>query len=154
MIILDYPGGLNISQGLGDKKKERVRLFNVRRTQPATDSEEGERDQLQLKKCGAHPEAGSPVKFVPCITEQICFMYYRRGLPKWHSGKESTCQCWRCEFNPWLRKILWSRKWQPTPVLLPGKFHGQRSLAGYKLNLMCKFHSRNFSSVSERIPFS
>ena len=33
---LDYPGGLNISQGLGDKKKERVRLFNVRRTQPDT----------------------------------------------------------------------------------------------------------------------
>ena len=34
-------------------------------------------------------------------------------------------------FNPWVRKIPWSRKWQPTPVLLPGKFHGQRSLAGY-----------------------
>ncbi|CAI9168844.1 unnamed protein product [Rangifer tarandus platyrhynchus] len=25
----------------------------------------------------------------------------------------------------------WSRKWQPTPVLLPGKSHGQRSLEGY-----------------------
>ena len=25
----------------------------------------------------------------------------------------------------------WRRKWQPTPVFLPGKFHGQRSLAGY-----------------------
>ena len=34
-------------------------------------------------------------------------------------------------FNPWVRKIPWSRKWQPTPVLLPGKFHGQRSLEGY-----------------------
>jgi len=31
-------------------------------------------------------------------------------------------------FNPWVRKIPWSRKWQPTPVFLPGKFHGQRSL--------------------------
>ena len=30
----------------------------------------------------------------------------------------------------WVRKIPWSRKWQPTPVSLPGKFHGQRSLAG------------------------
>jgi len=28
-------------------------------------------------------------------------------------------------------KIPWRRKWQPTPVFLPGKFHGQRSLAGY-----------------------
>ena len=31
-----------------------------------------------------------------------------------------------------VEKIPWSRKWQPTPVPLPGKFHGQRSLAGYK----------------------
>ena len=31
--------------------------------------------------------------------------------------------------DPWVRKIPWSRKWQPTPVLLPGKFPGQRSLA-------------------------
>jgi len=36
-------------------------------------------------------------------------------------------------FNPRIRKILWRRKWQPTPVFLPGKFHGQRSLAGYSL---------------------
>ena len=34
-------------------------------------------------------------------------------------------------FHPWVRKIHWRRKWQPTPVFLPGKTHGQRSLAGY-----------------------
>ena len=34
-------------------------------------------------------------------------------------------------FNPWVRKIPWRRKWQPTPVFLPEKSHGQRSLAGY-----------------------
>ena len=28
-------------------------------------------------------------------------------------------------FDPWVRKILWNRKWQPTPVYLPGKSHGQ-----------------------------
>ena len=39
-------------------------------------------------------------------------------------------QCRRCRFNPWVGKILWSRKWHPTPVFLPEKFHGQRSLAG------------------------
>jgi len=33
--------------------------------------------------------------------------------------------------DPYVRKIPWSRKWQPVPALLPGKFHGQRSLAGY-----------------------
>ena len=34
-------------------------------------------------------------------------------------------------FDPWVGKIPWRRKWQPTLVLLPGKFHGQRSLVGY-----------------------
>ena len=34
------------------------------------------------------------------------------------------------QFDPWVRKIPWRRKWQPTLVFLPGKFHGQRSLAG------------------------
>ena len=58
-----------------------------------------------------------------------CFSY---GHPSWLSGKESICQCrsyrkhW---FNPWVRKISWSRTWQPTPVFLLAKFHGQRSLA-------------------------
>ena len=37
----------------------------------------------------------------------------------------------RPEFDPWVGKIPWRRKWQPTPVLLPGKSHGQRSLVGY-----------------------
>ena len=48
---------------------------------------------------------------------------------RWLSGKESACQCSSCDFSLWDRKIPWRRKWQPTPVFLPGKFHGQRSLA-------------------------
>ena len=54
-------------------------------------------------------------------------------LPRWSSGKESIYQ-WRrhrrCGLNPWVRKIPWSRKWQLTPVSLPGKFHGQKRLVG------------------------
>ena len=34
-------------------------------------------------------------------------------------------------FNPWVRKIPWRREWQPTPIILPGEFHGQGSLVGY-----------------------
>ena len=34
-------------------------------------------------------------------------------------------------FDPWVGKIPWRRKWQPTPVLLPGESHGRRSLVGY-----------------------
>ena len=54
--------------------------------------------------------------------------------PRWFSGKESTCQCRKARrrgFSPWVRKILWRRKWLPTPVFLPGKLHGQRGLVGY-----------------------
>ena len=37
----------------------------------------------------------------------------------------------KCWFKPWVGKIPWHRKWPPTPVLLPGESHGQRSLVGY-----------------------
>ena len=50
------------------------------------------------------------------------------------SSKEPTCQFrrhWRHRFDPWVGNIPWRRKWQPTPVFLPGEFHGQRRLAGY-----------------------
>ena len=40
-------------------------------------------------------------------------------------------QCRRLGSNPWVRKIPWRREWQPTPVILPGEVHGQRSLVGY-----------------------
>ena len=51
------------------------------------------------------------------------------GFPWWLSGKEPICRGRRCGFDPWVRKIPWRRKWQPTPVFLPGESHGQRSLA-------------------------
>ena len=37
----------------------------------------------------------------------------------------------RPRFNPWVRKIPWGREWLPTPVFLPGEFHGQRKLVGH-----------------------
>ena len=59
-----------------------------------------------------------------------------RGLPWWLSGKESTHQAGD-PGSVTVGKIPWRRKWQPTPVLLPGESHGQRSLAGYS-PLDCK----------------
>ena len=53
------------------------------------------------------------------------------GLPRWLRSKKSTWKCRRRRFNPWVRKIPWRRKWQPTPVFLPRRSHWQRSLAGY-----------------------
>ena len=65
----------------------------------------------------------------------IIFLYPlpSMGLPWWLSGKESTRQCRRPGFYLWVGKISWRKKWQPTPVFLPGKFPGQRNLAGYSL---------------------
>ena len=40
-------------------------------------------------------------------------------------------QCRRPRFDPQVGKIPWRRKWQPTPIVLPGKSHGQRNLPGY-----------------------
>ena len=45
--------------------------------------------------------------------------------------KKPTYQRKRCRFDPWVRKVPWRREWQPTPVFLPGKCHGPKSLAGY-----------------------
>ena len=53
------------------------------------------------------------------------------GLPWWLSGKEFTCNAGDTEFDPSIRKIPWRRKWHTTPVFVPGKSHGQRSLVGY-----------------------
>ena len=62
----------------------------------------------------------------------ICFYLCQgRGLPWWFSGKESSCQCRRCGFHPWVGKVPWRRAWHPTPVFLPGESHEQRSLACY-----------------------
>ena len=70
--------------------------------------------------------------FAPWL--QIWWLQLTVGFSRWHSDKESTCpyrRCKICSFNPWAEKIPWRREWQPTPVVLPGKFHGESSLAGY-----------------------
>ena len=56
------------------------------------------------------------------------------GLPRWHSSKESACQCSTHKslgFITSVGKIPWSRKWQSISLFLPRKFYGQRSLVGY-----------------------
>ena len=68
----------------------------------------------------------------------------------WCSGKETACQCKRCGFDPWVRKFHWSRKQQLTPIFLPGKFYGQRSLEshspwGHKVLEMTKHKVLNLS---------
>ena len=75
--------------------------------------------------------------FPPLLTYWCYFLLY---LLLWLWGHSwiyvilslvSCLQCGRPRFNPRVRNILWRRKWQPTPVLLPGKSHAQRSVVGY-----------------------
>ena len=50
----------------------------------------------------------------------------------YHLSHRECRRCRRPRFSPWVENIPWRRKWQPTPVFLPGESHGQRSLVGYR----------------------
>ena len=101
---------------------------------------------LQPGNCGASvlKSLGRAISPVPSVSFlAIRFVYLMTGLPWWLSGKESPCQ-WRrlrkheyegdsgnMSLIPWIRKIPWRRKWQPTPISLLGESYGQRNLVGY-----------------------
>ena len=64
------------------------------------------------------------------VKERYIYMYICRTSLVAQTVKRLPT-VWETGFNPWVGKILWRRKWQPTPGLLPGKSHGWRSLVGY-----------------------
>ena len=53
------------------------------------------------------------------------------GFPGGSDGKESESAMQETWVQCLGQKILWRWEWLPTPVFLPGEFHGQRSLVGY-----------------------
>ena len=86
------------------------------------------------EKSGGLQSMGSQRVGHDWATNTVTFSYHIKGFPRGHSDKESVCQCRRRRtrgFDPWVQKIPWRRKWQPTPAFLPGESHGQRSLGGY-----------------------
>ena len=100
---------------------------------------------------GAEWLSYAALKFLTQLSE-LTNVYYFLGFPRWCSGKESRCQCRRHKrrgFDPWVRKIPWRRKWQPTPVFLPGKSHGRRSLVGYSL-WSCKRVGHNLATKQKQ----
>ena len=71
-----------------------------------------------------------------CIFAYICTYVYvcmYMGVPGGAVAKNPPAvqETQETQLSPWVGKIPWRRTWQPTPVFSPGKFHGQRSLAGY-----------------------
>ena len=71
-----------------------------------------------------------------CIFVQTHRVYHTRSEPCGFSGGsdgKNLPAVQETQVQPQVRKILWRREWQPTPIFLPGEFHGQRSLKGYSL---------------------
>ena len=98
-------------------------------TMPSSRGSSQRRDQTQVSRT-----AGDSLLSKPPGKPHIKYSYWAynfEDFPGSTSGKEPTCQCRRCRFNPWSRKIPWRRASWPTPVFFPGESHGQRSLAGY-----------------------
>ena len=94
-----------------------------------------------------------PLEYVP-----LC------GLLGGASGREPACQCWRLKrrrVNPWVRKIPWRRKGQPTPVFVPGKSHGQGFMGSQRVRhggatghgCTIKWISMSRNKIFERIPY-
>ena len=91
------------------------------------------------------------------IIQLIIIVYHSQFAPLGFCGKLVTslvAQMVKCvptlqetRFDSWVRKILWRRKWQPTPVLLLGKSHGWRSMVGYSP------WDRKESDMTERLHF-
>ena len=70
------------------------------------------------------------------------------GFPGGAGGKEPTCPCRRLKrhrFDPWIGKISWRRRWQPTPVILPGESH---RLAGRKQTQLNAWSSKYLQEFS------
>ena len=64
--------------------------------------------------------------FFSIYSDSLC-----KSLPFVAQSVRICLQCKRPGFDPWVKKIPWRRKWQPTLVSLPGKSHGQRGLRGW-----------------------
>ena len=64
------------------------------------------------------------------IGKESCFKHLEI-VNNFPGGSDICLKCGKPRFDPWIGKISWRRRWQPTPVLLPGIFHEWRSLVGY-----------------------
>ena len=76
------------------------------------------------------------MQIIPDLGNYSCiftpsWVIFCTDFPTGSEGKESVCNAGDRGLIPWIRKIPWRRTWQPTPVFLSGKSHGQRSLTGY-----------------------
>ena len=107
---------------------------------------EGNGNPLQCS-CLENPRDGEPGGLPSVGSHRVGHDLAAAAANCFPGGSDVCLQCGRPRFVPWVRKILWRRKWQPTPVLLPGKSHGWRSLVGYSP------WGRKESDMTERLHF-
>ena len=82
-----------------------------------------------LRLTGKHQDPARSARTTPAY--KGVYLFLNNMLLQGCSVVKKIClQCRRPGFDSWVRKMPWRRKWQPTPVFLPGESHGQRSLAG------------------------
>ena len=93
--------------------------------------EEGSNEFCTFQRAKWRSRAGILIKWEGDELTEPHFHWVLLCVRWWLRSKESIWQWRRLRFDPWVGKIFWRRKWQPTPVFLPGEFHGQRSLACY-----------------------
>ena len=106
-----------------DKKKQRKK--KSKSSQYRVTSKNNSLDLLYIHVPG--------IVFFLIELQLITMWYYFQYTAKWgflggSVVKNSPADTGNCMSNPWVRKIPWRRTWQPTPVFLPGKSHGQSSL--------------------------
>jgi len=97
--------------------------------------------------------------FSSCLMNQRINLL-KMGFPGGAGGKEASCQCRRhkrCGFSPCVGKIPWRKKWQPTPVFLPGDSQGWGSM-GATVHRVAKSrmhwsNSTHHAQKSERLVF-
>ena len=66
-------------------------------------------------------------KWQDFLLVHVWIQFHLLRLPWWLRQWRICLQCGRPGFSPWVGKIPWGGEWQPTPVFLPGEFHGQNS---------------------------
>ena len=86
---------------------------------------------LPFPSLGDLPDPGIKTRSPALRVDSLPFEPPGKPMAQWQRSCLLMQECRRHRFNLWFGKIPWRRKWQPIPVFLPGKSHGQKSLVGY-----------------------
>ena len=97
-------------------------------TNRLTNGTNGLRGLPQFLICKKQTNKQKNARICEAQYSQVCL---HTGFPGGSVVKRQPANARRRRFDPWVRKIPWRRRWQPTPGFLPGESHEQRSLVGY-----------------------